>query len=321
MMSHNINYAHMEKFFSPARIGAISSSLNTSLTPKQAIGMLFWEQQVASSIYPIIQIIEVSLRNSMNEVLKSRFGNSWWNNLRSTSSCNSSPKCRCSLCSLKKSIKKAENRFKKEYARSKGANYNNTVALDDIISQTELSVWEDLLSTSLYAPNSKQNGNYLYPKSLNKMFKGIPALYPSLNGNATQVLLNIKTLVYNVRLLRNRISHHDRLWTKSHLIGNSSKRKKDIINSISRKIDDIKNLALVISPELLKMIENWGLFNNIDEILSLDVLEKYLDEEFFKFSSKQEQDMFFIFYSEYAGKSYSISRDVVGKTLQKHKGI
>ena len=316
-MTHNINYAHIGKFFSSARMGAISSSLNTSLTPKQAIGMLFWEQQVASSIYPIIQIIEVSLRNSMNEVLKSRFGNSWWDNLISTDNCNSTSRCSCSLCSLKKSIKKAENRFKKEYYRSRNTGYASQVALDDIISQTELSIWEDLLSTSLYSPNNQQNRNYLYPKSLNKIFKGIPVLYPNLNGNTIQVLSHIKTLVYNVRLLRNRISHHDRLWTKSHLSGDSSKRKKDIINSISRKIDDIKNLALVISPELLTMIENWGLFNNINEMLSLDILEKYLDENFFKFSSKLEQDMFLIFYSEYKGKSYSISRDVINKTLQK----
>ena len=320
-MTHHIHYEHMSKFLSSARINAINNAFGGKLTTKQIFGIFFWEQQIASAIYPIIQIVEISLRNSMNQVLKTRFGqnSNWWTQLKATDTCSATirEKCKCTLCDIKESIIKAENRFKREYKITKKISYSGNVSLDDMISHTELYLWELLLSSKLYSPSNSKNQEYLYPISLTKIFKGCSNLYPNLQGKNKKILAEIKTLVYNVRQLRNRISHHDRLWTKSHLSGDFITRKNAVITSISKKIDDIKNLALAISPTLLNMIENWGLFNNIYEILSLDILERYLDENFFKFSSAKEQKIFLDFSSKYKIKCYPVSRRVAAKKTMK----
>ena len=303
----NINYTHLIPLISEARSNAINSSFNGLLSNRQIIGIYLWQQKVTSMLQPIIQIIELSLRNSFHKECNNRFVHpegKWWKcpnlqyNIHGTNYKNFQDK-----------IAKAESSFKTEYKRKNSVPFHGSVNADDIIANTILYTWELLLSSDFISINPSQNNNYIWPKSINKIFRGLNNT--EKNQSPTKTINDLLNLIKSFRDLRNRVSHHDCLWTKSSLPTHSTNIEfiaKEVSKTIQKKINKLAQLIYKISPNMNSLIDNWGIFIHLNEAVSHQNLLNFIDKNYFKFSSINEKDRFFSIYISHINDAYNIAK-------------
>jgi len=46
--------------------------------------LIIWAQHAASSLYPLFQNLEISLRNAIDSAARKRFGDYWWDKITVT---------------------------------------------------------------------------------------------------------------------------------------------------------------------------------------------------------------------------------------------
>lgn len=82
-MPQAINYSPIISLISSIRL----DSYRTTFRPTdecELYGMYIWSQHAAASIYPLLQNLEISLRNAVDKEARARFGEMWWEKIHST---------------------------------------------------------------------------------------------------------------------------------------------------------------------------------------------------------------------------------------------
>ncbi|MDK1905248.1 hypothetical protein MKS09_26260, partial [Klebsiella sp. K4-170] len=62
-MRKSVNYPLITPFISTPKITAIKSVFGSSLNDMECYGINIWSQKASSAIYPILQQLEITLRN------------------------------------------------------------------------------------------------------------------------------------------------------------------------------------------------------------------------------------------------------------------
>lgn len=159
----------------------------------QALACQAWNMQLCAALYPLLQIVEILLRNSIHQALSKHFNNEHWFRDPSILQAEELVVVTKMLVSLEKPSK------------AQDPNY--------VVSELSFGFWVDLLSL----PYQQTLWNSL----LLKVFPHIS------NRNAT------RNIVFNrlsqIRKLRNRIFHHQQIWQLPAL----SKQKESILHVVS----------------------------------------------------------------------------------------
>lgn len=71
------NYTELEKFISVDRLSSYRTIVRIK-SPKNLIGAYHWNKHVSSALYPILQCLEITLRNSLHIVGANSFNASDW---------------------------------------------------------------------------------------------------------------------------------------------------------------------------------------------------------------------------------------------------
>lgn len=66
-MPNTIHYPHVIPFISQGKINAIKSTFGNNLSDRECYGIYIWSQKASSAIYPLLQQLEVTLRNSIDK--------------------------------------------------------------------------------------------------------------------------------------------------------------------------------------------------------------------------------------------------------------
>ncbi|HHZ5935506.1 TPA: CAAX protease, partial [Escherichia coli] len=80
-MPQRINdYKPVLSLLSTARLASVPAIFNVH-TDLEKYGFSLWIQNAAASLYPLVQQLELVLRNSVDKAARTRFGERWWDTI------------------------------------------------------------------------------------------------------------------------------------------------------------------------------------------------------------------------------------------------
>lgn len=245
-MRKSVNYPLITPFISTPKITAIKSVFGSSLNDMECYGINIWSQKASSAIYPILQQLEITLRNSIDKEAKKTFGGSlWWDRIYTD---NTKQNYGDFISKI--------NKAKKDHS---------TTNHDDIISKTDFYTWQAIFSDAHHSKRKSVN-NALWPRLTYRVLKGLDR--KTDEQVARQDFVN---KLNEIRLYRNRLSHNDCIWVKYN-----SNNKKSAIDSILQKINDAELLIKTINSNVHQALTIWGVFEHAKRVCSENELDFYL---------------------------------------------
>lgn len=218
----------------------------------EALGVYQWNKAVSTAFYPLLQAVEITLRNSIHNAARLHFsGNSEWFLM---------------------------GRFpnSKKFVESKVYKYRNNwvtprPTANDAISKLTFGYWVTLL-TNTY--DDSVNNSQLWPTL-------IPAAFPNASGyKATRSFIFERFEL--IKDFRNRVSHHEPLWKIKDIIDGGGvvlrpapTTPQESIIRLQEYIDITLEALKWLSLERHKFLINSGIEENLRATCSLDTLKRY----------------------------------------------
>lgn len=276
-----IDTTDIELHISSPRLHTYSQLAGTDNIEK-LIGAYQWNKRVASALYPILQCLEISLRNAIHTAATRHFGTPDWydpvtklvGNDKFSAYIRDNPQktdqfyrkgvstSKRNGNGRKKWISHHENMLKTAKNTLKSSNRRATA--DAVIAELMFGFWVGLFESHY---NDIHSQNRLWPHLESTVF---PNLKP-----ADRVHSQIHSKLEPIKKLRNRLSHHEPVW-KHSTVNNASTAIK-YLNSIT---DDIINLINGISTHRKELLFQSGKITYFKGICSTGALNNYLSGEF-----------------------------------------
>jgi hypothetical protein len=264
------DYTPVLSLLSTARLSSVPGTFNIQNNNIEMYGFSLWVQNAAASLYPLVQQLELILRNSIDKAARSRFGDKWWDVIKFDTTKDNHSKFRDCIKEAEKSLKRSWR--DRETARQGLAHHSllttppPVFSHDDIIATTNFSTWESVLLDALHTENNAEKADYLWPNSLPKAFRRLS----EIDIKPIEARRKLINLLKEIRDYRNRLFHHDCIWIKSKSVD-----AKTAIDSIREKINLIEKLITAISPITCQALNAWGMFANARRVCSIEELNIY----------------------------------------------
>ncbi|ELY4512572.1 Abi family protein [Cronobacter muytjensii] len=215
-------------------------------------GTYIWSQLASGSVYPLLQNLEITLRNAVDVEARRRFGDKWWDN--PGLSCGKPINQTAFYGKIVRAIDNLNETWKKKQRKRKKPTYPLPQwSHDQIIAATDFSAWHFILNNDFAAPNASQNKHYLWPISTGRVFR----TYNSVSTDEKKARARIQSLIVEMREYRNRLSHNEPIWVKAPNVSDAA----TAIDTIRNKIRKIGALITLISPDKHHIMEKMGLFS------------------------------------------------------------
>ncbi|MCX3219151.1 Abi family protein, partial [Escherichia coli] len=228
------------KLISEKRLG-IYEDYFSCLSTSEALGVYLWNQKVASEFSCIIQIIEISLRNSIySAYLENKSSDAEWF-IKHSEALDTSNEGRRQIDYVKNQL-------------SKKLSYN----VNDVISRLPFGYWASMCRSE--HDESVVGSLELWPSLIPFVFK----------GRSAESQAEIFDLIVKVNKMRNRISHNEVIWKDIVGLGVSS-----VFNKIFNSYTTCIKLSKVIGVDNLKLIEMLESIKNLKELCSNEKVEEY----------------------------------------------
>ncbi|MBL1320849.1 MAG: Abi family protein [Methylophaga sp.] len=248
----NIDHSKLEPYISTARL----STYNSFFSPASKIelfGCYLWGKEVAAAFFPLLQVLEVTLRNSIHNEASQAIGSYWFDNVTTKPVRHLSSAQTRHISYLKKSIKDARNNIRRDLRLAASA----TVSEDRIIAKLPFGFWTNLFSAAF---DVNRASNALWPVLLRPIFPNAP------RGARDRAIIQSKLLT--IKNFRNKAFHHEPVWNIGRPAG---------IPEAIRKLLDTKGIILEIikwiSLDSLELVEKAGYVDTINRICSAQYLE------------------------------------------------
>lgn len=263
IMPKNFDFTDMVRLISPARLASYNSAFGVS-DKAELFGLYSWNLELSGALNSLLQLVEVALRNTINEAGKNCIVASpnqhWFEavpfNLIEDE--NADPLADGSYPMIKAAqvkdfesgLAKAKKSAQKLLKKKLGEDTAAVATLDQIISQTDFSVWEYILDKSFYDGDATKG--FLWPKGFLTAFKKLP----NVTGKNKQFQQRdiIRRRIETIRMLRNRVAHNEPIWKDADV-----NDMAEIVSNLEKKINDIVELTYWISPSLNLFIRNSAL--------------------------------------------------------------
>ncbi len=207
----------------------------------EAIGLYIWNSNLSKEIANIINIIEVSLRNSIHQ--------SYMNFTSSDENW---------LVEYFESLDDADEGKKRiKEVKSKISNKKNT-SVNDIISRLHFGFWSAICSDSHLESN--EGSLKMWPSMLDSVFAG-------RNGVSQAEIFR---MIRDANYTRNRVSHNEVVWKEDKRCGLNS-----VIRSVQGVCNNLFKLSGIIGVSNVKLIELNGIFDRVNELCDLTVIDNY----------------------------------------------
>lgn len=266
----------MQNHLSQARLATVAAFFDTK-TPKDLMGCYSWCQAVGASLLPILGDYEVSLRNALHRALSQYYGHTdsfqWMLKTRPNPAKATNPKAP-DLAWHRMNAKMHDDVSgvaEKIQRRSRG----RVATPDDIVSQLSFGFWENLINGLTH----KAHPAGLRASVLAIAFPDGPAMGTPPHGDEAFVA-QMKGLLYQLRDIRNRMSHHDQLWKTAEFDARGNRgfiprRPRHTINSLNKFLDRICWMASWIDPKIADHIRNSDHWWSLQALLSREALAVY----------------------------------------------
>lgn len=259
-----MDFSKVQDLISNPRLITYSRSLG--IDAEDLLAAYAWHLNVVSNFYPLVQLIEVALRNAINnQGVHFYTGIVWFDQIPSNPETNDDGTSKETemVGKFKENIKSAKKKAKK-ILKDKGLDVEPNI--DQIIAQTDFSTWEYILDKGFYDGGDTK---FLWPHKFYKIFKK-PPIYDGKNPMFHQRDI-IRRRIEEVRNFRNRLSHNEPIWRASE-VNNAS----EVFDYLERKYQNIMELAYWISPQLKLFIVKMGFDSRIKLCLTDNELNRFL---------------------------------------------
>ena len=167
-----------EEFFSQLQQGISRNRLypyfRENLLSQEGLALYAWNVSLCESLYPSLNCAEIVLRNAIHDVASEYFGDKQW--------------FLTHLTGRERAIAREVNRNLTKI--------NAEPSDGDIVSHLWFGFWVKLLSNSYES--------ILWPQLLRAVFPNMPRRQRTVN--------NLHTQLDSIRILRNRVFHHEPVW-------------------------------------------------------------------------------------------------------------
>lgn len=143
-MPQNANYASILPLITTPRLNHFITTFRP-VKNCEVYGVYIWTQHAASSIYPLLQNLEITLRNSIDREATRRFGQKWWDNL--ALHCRGRKQSTMFYKKITAAIDKLNQDWEQEERQKGNRNPGNPPVWshDQIIAATDFSAWHFIL--------------------------------------------------------------------------------------------------------------------------------------------------------------------------------
>jgi Abi-like protein len=240
------------------------------------IGAYQWNKRVASAIYPILQCLEVSLRNAIQMAATRHFATPDWYDQVTKIAGHS-----LFNADMRKNPYKLQKFYRNHHsvgarkglkiwtshhenmintAKEKLVDRGITPTADAVIAELMFGFWVGMFTSSYSDIHSKK---LLWPHLMPKVFPNLA----SSERTATKIHIKLKALQY----LRNRLSHHEPVW--KHPTVNSASKALTYLNEV---VDDAVTLINGMSKDRKNLLYMSGKISYFKGICSQETLDYYL---------------------------------------------
>lgn len=268
----------MLKHLTLPRLATLQAFFKTR-TDQDLLGCYAWNQAVGSALLPILGDFEVALRNALHRALSQHFGGTdsfdWMMPRPNPAQVinPAAPKFLPAWHKLgdgsKKNVEIVVDNFKKK----KHAGY--VVTPDDVVAALPFGFWETLI-------DSLGHGSHpagLQAAILANVFPAAPDALTVPHG--TKAFRDrVKKLLTRIRDVRNRIGHHDSLWTTPEFnrqggVGFVPRRPRHTVTSLRLFADNVCWLSGWIDPSIPTYIQNSDHWWSLQALLDRQALITY----------------------------------------------
>ena len=250
-----IQHSRLEPFISTPRLATYRRFFNPD-NPVALMGCYLWNKEIASAFFPLLQILEITLRNSIHKEAHNQLGPYWFEHLafrptRALTQAQRNAQQR-KVDYLHNSIRDARRKIRKDL----GLGPNTTVPEDQIIAKVTFGFWTNLFGASFEV---NRNPRALWPALLRPVFPNAPQRHRSRS--------NFQGRLVAIQSFRNKAFHHEPIWN----IGRPGTVSDAISNMLVMR-SGILEVLRWMSDDSAELVEKAGYSSNIERICSMEYL-------------------------------------------------
>jgi len=239
-----LNHANLQPFISSPRLntyqGFFAPKNNTEL-----LGCYLWNQEVAAAFFPLLQALEISLRNAVHKEAKAALGAYWFDRLATKPLAAANAFQRRAHGIHTSNLSNARNDIQQRLSSS-------AITEDRIVSTVTFGFW-----TNLFNPvfDVNRNPKALWPQLLRPVFPNAP------KGYRDRHIIEGKLVA--IKTFRNKAFHHEPVWNIGRPIN-----QRDALLKLHNIKDIILDIIKWISQDCLDMVEKAGYVDSVIRICS-----------------------------------------------------
>lgn len=268
----------MLKHLTVPRLATVQSFFRTK-SDLDLLGCYAWSQAVGAGLLPILGDFEITLRNALHRTLSQHYGgvdSVDWMMPRPNPAHAINPAAPKFLPAWHKLTSKSKDDVGAVMTKikgKKGAGY--AVTPDDVVAALPFGFWEVLIGG--HSHGSQPVG--LQGTILAGVFPQAPDT-PTVPYGDPAFRKRVLDLLKRIRDVRNRIGHHDSLWTMPEfnhhgVLGFIPRRPRHTINSIRRFADNVCWFAGWIAPDIATYIQTSDHWWSLQALLNRQALVTY----------------------------------------------
>lgn len=252
------------------------SILTRNASIEELMGAYLWNIRVGAALFPLIQCLEVTLRNAIHNAATQKFGNSsWFDQLAKLAGNdyfaaylrgNPDDEAKFYRNGVTRGSRNGRKRWTSKHesmlaeAKRRLTKKNKPHAADGIVAELMFGFWAGLFERNY---NDLPTKRRLWPDLE-------PEVFPNLEGSERRHS-EIFQVIKRINDLRNRVAHHEPIWKDSAVSD-----KATAISQLNKSIDDMLFIISGISAEKVKMLHESGLEGAARAVCSKDSLDFYV---------------------------------------------
>jgi len=226
----------------------------------ELMGVYLWNAHVCGTLYPLIHMAEITLRNAIDQALVAELGTFWWSGARLRHrSYTHGAALPHAVQAVQDNFIKATRKYIDEIRSRYRVHGHITPRHAGVLAKAELSTWEFLLDAEF------MGRGLIWPKHMSSVFRG-----PWPTPRASAALDHARNLVMTLRHFRNRLFHHEPAW-KRYGVHTEAEALRHLRDKVSRT----EALLALIHPENPQILRTNGLLQAAHRACTADEIRRF----------------------------------------------
>ena len=252
----SLNHGGLEPYISSPRLNTYRSFFNPA-DDVELFGCYLWSKEVAAAFFPLLQVLEITLRNAIHKEARLTLGPYWFDNIAIRPTHNlfrtqASAQQRA-VNQHTRSIQSARDSIRRDL----GLRPSAQIQEDRIVAKVTFGFWTNLFNSAF---DVNRNAQALWSNLLRPVFPNTPRRARGRN--------TIQSKLVVIRGFRNKAFHHEPIWN----IGQPA-----TVQDAMTRLNDTKELIVEvirwISLDSEALAHKAGYIKAINRVCSIEHLE------------------------------------------------